>query len=70
MQPITLAPHQVPEELAAWLREANQTTLLVALEYDEDGYLSLQALPAVEPGLVPRVRVAMAKYEETLRRLL
>ena len=70
MQPITLAPGQVPEELAAWLRSAGQATLLVAVEFDEDGYLSLQALPQVDPALVPRVRTTMAKYAETLRRLL
>lgn len=70
MRQLTLKPDQVPPELAEWLREAAQATLLLAVEYDEDGYLSLQALPEVEPALVPRVRKAMAQYEETLRRLL
>ena len=53
-----------------WLRETGQVTLLMAAEYDEDGYLSLQALPEVDPALVPRVRKTMAQYEETLQRLL
>jgi hypothetical protein len=70
MQQLTLNPDRVPAELLAWLREAEQTTLLMAIEIDADGYVSLQALPDVDPQLVPRVRKTMAQYEETLRRLL
>ncbi len=70
MQQLTLHPDRVPAELLAWLRETEQTTLLVAIELDADGYVSLQALPDVDPQLVPRVRKTMAQYEETLRRLL
>ena len=70
MRQLTLPPDKVPAELAAWLREAGQATLLAAIEIDDDGYVSLQALPDVDPQLVPRVRKAMAQYEETLRRLL
>lgn len=70
MQQLTLSPEQVPAELLNWLREAEQQTLLVAVEIDADGYVSLQALPEVDPQLVPRVRKTMAQYEETLRRLL
>ncbi|MBA3469655.1 MAG: hypothetical protein H0T53_08420 [Herpetosiphonaceae bacterium] len=70
MQQLTLHPARVPAELLAWLRETEQTTLLVAIELDADGYVSLQALPDVDPQLVPRVRKTMAQYEETLRRLL
>ena len=70
MQQLTLHPDRVPAELAAWLRATNQTTVLVAIEIDADGYVSLQALPDVDPQLVPRVRKTMAQYEETLRRLL
>lgn len=70
MQKLTLAPDQVPAPLLAWLREINQPTLLLAIELDDDGYLSLQALPDVDAQLVPRVRKTMAQYAETLRRLL
>ena len=70
MQPLTLNPAQVPAELLAWLREAGQATLLAAIEIDDDGYVSLQALPDVDPQLVPRVRKTRAQYEETLQRLL
>ncbi len=70
MQQLTLPPEQVPAALHSWLRAAASTTLLVAVELDDDGYLSLQALPDVDPQLIPRVRKAMAQYEETLRRLL
>jgi hypothetical protein len=70
MQQLTLNPDRIPAELLAWLRETEQPTLLVAIEIDAEGYVSLQALPDVDPQLVPRVRKTMAQYEETLRRLL
>ena len=70
MQKLTLKPEEVPANLAEWLRESQQNTILLAVELDQDGYLSLQALPEVDPQLVPRVRKAMAQYAETLRRLL
>lgn len=70
MQQLTLKPEEVPANLAEWLRASQQTTILLAVELDTDGYLSLQALPEVDPQLIPRVRKAMAQYAETLRRLL
>jgi len=70
MKQLTLRPDDVPPALAEWLRQAEQPTLLIAVETDSDGYLSFQAMPDVDPQLVPRVRKAMAQYEETLRRLL
>lgn len=70
MHKLTLPPDQVPAALRDWLREAQQATLLIAVELDDDGYLSLQALPDIDPQLVPRVRKTMAQYAETLRRLL
>lgn len=70
MQQLTLAPADVPAALAEWLRSSEQSTLLLAIEIDADGYVSFQALPDVDPQLVPRVRKAMAQYSETLRRLL
>ena len=50
--------------------DGNKRIALAAIEIDEDGYVSLQALPDVDPQLVPRVRKTMAQYEETLQRLL
>ena len=70
MQKLTLRPDQVADSLKAWLESSERTTLLVAIEVDADGFVSFQAQPEVEPQLVPRVRKAMAQYEETLRRLL
>jgi hypothetical protein len=70
MQQLTLHPDRIPAELTDWLRRTEQTTVLVAIEIDAEGYVSLQALPDVDPQLVPRVRKTMAQYEETLRRLL
>ncbi len=70
MHQLDLTPEQLPAALLEWLQASQQTALLVAVELNPDGSLSLQAIPDIDPQLVPRVRTLMAKYEETLRRLL
>ncbi len=53
----------------AWLARTNDGRATIALEQQADGRVRVILMPAIEPSLLARVQVTMAKYHEALMNL-
>lgn len=66
---LVLSAAAVPPELAAWLDDFDVPAVLTSVERLGDGQVVLQAIPAVDPALVARIRKILAQHADVLRRL-
>lgn len=69
MDTLLLTKNEIPTALEAWLGDQQASRLLVELIRLDDGSLALRQLPNVDPGLVERALVTIAKYREALMNL-
>jgi hypothetical protein len=69
MDALILTANEIPSALETWLAEHDSARMLIEVIRLEDGSLGLRALPNIEPGLVERALVTMAKYREALTNL-
>jgi hypothetical protein len=67
MDDLELSTAELPEAMRAWL-EAQPAILIVVERIGPDRVL-LRRLPDVDPQLVARARVTLAKYREALMNL-
>jgi hypothetical protein len=67
MDDLELSAAELPEAMRAWLEA--QPAVLIAIERIGDDRVLLRRLPDVDPQLVARVRVTLAKYREALMNL-
>ena len=67
MDDLELSAAELPEAMRAWL-EAQPAVLVVVERLGSDRVL-LRRLPDVDPQLVARARVTLAKYREALMNL-
>jgi hypothetical protein len=67
MDDLELSAAELPEAMRAWL-EAQPAILIVVEQFGPDRVL-LRQLPGVDPQLVVRARVTLAKYREALMNL-
>ncbi|GAB4196040.1 MAG: hypothetical protein OHK0022_13230 [Roseiflexaceae bacterium] len=58
---------ELPEAVRAWLE--SQPAVVVSVERLDAGRVLLRPLPEVQPELIARARVTMAKYREALMNL-
>lgn len=55
--------------LHEWLARTDEGRATIALEQQADGQVRAILMPAIEPTLLARVQVTMAKYHEALMNL-
>lgn len=67
MDDLELRAADLPDFIRTWL--VAQPAMLVSIEQREDGGVLIRRLPDVDPQLVERVRVTMAKYRAALMNL-
>jgi hypothetical protein len=67
MDELELSAAELPEAMRAWLEA--QPAVLIAVERRGADRVLLRRLPDVEPQLVARARVTLAKYREALMNL-
>jgi hypothetical protein len=67
MDDLELSTAELPEAMRAWL-EAWPAVLIAVERLDADRVL-LRRLPGIDPQLVARTRVTLAKYREALMNL-
>ena len=67
MDDLELSTAELPEAMRAWLQA--QPAVLIALERLDSDRVLLRRLPDIDPQLVARVRVTLAKYREALMNL-
>jgi hypothetical protein len=67
MDDLELSAAELPEAMRAWLEA--QPAVLVAIERLGADRVLLRRLPDVDPQLVARARVTLAKYREALMNL-
>jgi hypothetical protein len=67
MDDLELSAAELPEAMRAWLEA--QPAVLIAVERLGSDRVLLRRLPDVDPGLVARTRVTLAKYREALMNL-
>ncbi len=69
MDDLLLHDDELPERLRNWLNAFPQTAWAIALERLPDGRVLLRGLPDVDPVMLARIKVTMAKYHEALMNL-
>lgn len=69
MDELLLHDDELPERLRDWLAGAPAAAFALALERLDDGRVLLRPLPDVDPVLLARIRVTMARYREALMNL-
>ena len=67
MDDLELSAAELPEAMRAWLEA--QPAILIAVERLGPDRVLLRRLPDVDPQLVARARVTLAKYREALMNL-
>ncbi|HEX5690786.1 MAG TPA: hypothetical protein VFX76_12320 [Roseiflexaceae bacterium] len=67
MDEIELSAAELPEAMRAWLEE--QPAILFSIERLTGDRVLLRPLPDVDPNLLARARVTLAKYREALMNL-
>jgi hypothetical protein len=67
MDDLELSAAELPEAMRAWLEA--QPAVLIAIERLGSDRVLLHRLPDVDPQLVARARVTLAKYREALMNL-
>jgi hypothetical protein len=67
MDDLEVSTAELPEAMRAWLR--SQPAILFSVERLAGERVLLRPLPGVDPLLVARARVTLAKYREALMNL-
>ena len=67
MNQVQISLAELPEALQIWLE--GQGAVLVAIQRRDTNIVELECLPDIDPSLIARVRVTMAKYREALMNL-
>jgi hypothetical protein len=67
MDDLELPTAELPEAMRAWLTA--QPAIIVSVEQLGPDRILVRPLPEIDPALVARARVTMAKYREALMNL-
>lgn len=67
MEELELSAAELPAAMRAWLDV--QPAVVILIERVGDGAVVARPLPEVDPALLARVRVTIAKYHEALMNL-
>ena len=67
MDDLELPTAELPEAMRAWLTA--QPAIIVSVEQLGSDRVLVRPLPEIDPALVARTRVTMAKYREALMNL-
>lgn len=62
-----LSTAELPEAMRTWLD--GQTAVVFSVERLDDRRVLVRCLPGVDPSVIARVRVTLAKYREALMNL-
>lgn len=69
MQELLLREEELGPVLRDWLATAPEQAFSLAVERLEDGRILLRPLSELDPALLARIRVTIAKYHEALMNL-
>jgi hypothetical protein len=67
MDDLELPTAELPEAMRAWLEV--QPAIVMSIEYVGTDRVLVRPLPGIDPRLLARARVTMAKYHEALMNL-